>query len=239
MYKRGIATFGESQSLAARPITYIRTTTDPPSLDKDIARAQEALAESVAAVAAQNLSPDEVLRMTQQPEILRQTRDDLERKKDDEQKRVYNQEMDIEAALYRVEMLLADYTSLARQIGVIDATIEELRSRGLDPSITYSIDPAILNANVPDLTSFATRLRSELWPAFQAFKERFRRELEEVQKHNIDKEGEHERLCQDTDRVAEQVETLQMRLQVTQDSAEDAKAVSLGEPTDVTDTSAD
>lgn len=194
--------------------------------DEEISKARAALAEVESAVAAQNLTPDEVLRMTQQPEMLRQARDDLERKKDEEQKRVYNQELDLEAALDQVEMMLSNYTTLARQIGLLDVTAEELRQRGIDPSVSFAIDPAILNANVAELTSAAKRLRAQLWPAFQAYKERFRRELDQVQKVNIEREGEHDKLCQETDVVVEAVETMQMKLNITLDNAEQDKAVS-------------
>lgn len=188
--------------------------------------AREELKRIEASVAAQNLSQEEVMRMTQQPELLKNTRADLQRQKEEAQKHMFDLEFDNETLNFKIEENIAKYMSLARQIGAVEATHEELRRRGLDPSVEYELDQAILANGVDQLKASAKRLRSEIWPAFQNCKERYRRELDEVEKANIGMEGEHDELCQARDSVAETVKTAEMQLEVTNSQVEADKQVS-------------
>ncbi|ORY22449.1 HEC/Ndc80p family-domain-containing protein [Naematelia encephala] len=180
------------------------------------------LANTEAAVAAQNLSPDEVQRMNNDRETLSRHLDELRGKIAEASQFAYDQEMQVTKSMDRFDQLLQDYTALGHQIGVI-APLSDAPSLG-PGGVDYSID---LDLGVEDLNEVQVsgrRMRSTLWPALQVYGEGFRKQALEMDNASIALDDQLDRLAQAVERQKEEVANREMKLKVSHEQAEEARA---------------
>lgn len=176
------------------------------------------------AVAAQNLSPDEVQRMNHERETLSRSLDDLRGKIAEARQFAYDQEMLVTKSMDRFEQLLADYTALGHQIGVIRPLSE---GPTLGPGdVDYSVDVDLGLEDLHEVQGQGKNMRQVIWPALQAYGETFRKQMVEMENGNIALDDENDRLGQKVERQKEEAANLEMRLRVVREQAEEAKHVS-------------
>ncbi|WWD22032.1 hypothetical protein CI109_106520 [Kwoniella shandongensis] len=174
------------------------------------------------AVAVQNLSPDEVNRMTHERESLTRNLEDLRNKIVDASQFAYDQEMMVTKSMDRFETLLADYTALAHQIGVIHPTPEESSSSSVN--VDYAIDLDLGAEDLEEVRAAGTKLRSSIWHGLQAYRETFRQQALDLSNVAIVLDDQFDRLGQKVERQKEEVGNLEVRLKVVHEQAEDAQS---------------
>lgn len=91
----------------------------------------------------------------------------------------------------------------------------------------YTIDLDLGADDANELASGGKIMRATIWPALQAYGEGFRRQMVEIENGNIALDDENDRLGQKVERQKEEAANLEMRLQVVNNQAEHAKAVSM------------
>ena len=189
------------------------------SLRVDLARTEEA-------VAAQNLSPDEVNRMNHERETLSRNLEDLRLRIAEASQFAYDQEMQVTKSMDRFEQLLADYTALGHQIGTIpplhDGSGPSVGPNGVD----YSVEMDLGLEDLSEVQSAGRRMRSVIWLALQSYGEGFRREALELANQNIALDDEYDRRGQVVQAQKEEVGNSEMKLRNMHDQAEEAKSVS-------------
>ncbi|RSH90239.1 kinetochore-associated Ndc80 complex subunit ndc80 [Saitozyma podzolica] len=189
--------------------------------ENQIAAARAELVEIETAVAAQNLSPDEVQRMNHERETLSRNLDDLRGKIAEARQFAYDQEMLVTKSMDRFEQLLADYTALGHQIGVIRPLSE---GPTLGPGdVDYSVDVDLGLEDLHEVQGQGKNMRQVIWPALQAYGETFRKQMVEMENGNIALDDENDRLGQKVERQKEEAANLEMRLRVVREQAEEAK----------------
>jgi len=189
-------------------------------LRSDLIRTEEA-------VAAQNLSPDEVQRMNHERETLSRNLDDLRGKIIEASQQAYDQEMQVTKSMDRFEALLSDYTTLAHQIGTITAKSD---GTGFGPGpdgVDYVIDVDLGVEDVNEIVAGSKKLRATIWPALQAYSERFRAEGMELDNQKIALEDDLDKRSQAVEGMRDEAEVRQTRLTSLQDQAEGVRVVSL------------
>lgn len=190
---------------------------------QSIAAARAELAEAEAAVAAQNLSPDEVNRMNLEKETLLRHLEELRSKIAEANQSGYDQEMLVTKAMDRLDQLLQDYATLAYQIGIMSSSFDAgFLER---PDVDFSID---LDLGAESLSGIRDRGRSKMHivrPALQNYCEQFRRQARQLQDDVIALEDERDRLCQDVESQRELVLRRELAFKVATEQAEEAKSV--------------
>ncbi|ORX34350.1 HEC/Ndc80p family-domain-containing protein [Kockovaella imperatae] len=194
--------------------------------DQELEAARAELARIEAAVAAQNLSPDEVQRMNYERETLTRTLDEMRIKTMEASQFSYDQELQVTKSMDRFEQLYADYTSLAHQIGLVKPGSRQSLLAG---KVDFTIDVELQAEDMADVQKEAKRLREQLRPELSAFGEKFRKEELELGNQVIELEDQHDRLTQEVEKHKQQVEMSEMRVKAQNDSAEDAKNTLLSE----------
>lgn len=184
------------------------------------------LANIEAAVAAQNLSPDEVQRMNADRDNLQRQIEDLRVKIGEASQHSYDQEMAVTKLMDRFDSYVSDYTQLAHSIGTIQPLADVPGALG-PGDVDYSIDIETTMEDIAAVQAQGRRLRHEIWPALQAYSEGFRREMAEVENQHIQVDDEHDRLAQRVERQKEEAANLEMKLGVVHEQAEEARSVRL------------
>jgi len=182
------------------------------------------LAQTEAAVAAQNLSPDEVQRMNHERETLTRNLEELRTKTAETSQMAYDNEMQVTKSMDRFEQFLSDYTALGQQIGVIQPLSEGMILGPGDVDYNVELDLGVEDLNEVQIAG--RRMRSVIWPALHAYAEGFRKQSLELGNSTIALDDEYDRLGQTVERQKEEVGNLEVRLKVVHEQAEDAKNVS-------------
>ncbi len=182
------------------------------------------MAQTEEAVAAQNLSPDEVQRMNHERETLTRNLDELRTKTAEASQMAYDNEMQVTKSMDRFEQYLQDYTALGHQIGVIQPLSEGLI---LGPgNVDYTIELDLGLEDLNEVQAAGRKMRSVIWPALQAYGEGFRKQQLELANSTIALDDKYDRLGQKVERQKDEVGNLEMRLKFVHEQAEDAKNVS-------------
>ncbi|WVO16742.1 hypothetical protein L204_104426 [Cryptococcus depauperatus] len=180
-------------------------------------------------VAEQNLSPDEVTRMTHEKDNLTRSLDDLRGKIAEASQFAYDQEMMVTKSMDRLETFLADYNALAHQIGLVDS------STGVPLSfndINYIIDVDLGAEDVDRVKAIGTEMRSTLWQALQTCRETFRQEALGFSNSLITLDDEFDKLSQTVERQKEEAGSVEARIKNVNQQAEDTHKQSTAEGTD-------
>ena len=184
------------------------------------------LARTEEAVAAQNLSPDEVVRMNHERETLTRQLEELRVKIAEASQMAYDQELQVTKSMDRFESLHSDYVALAHQIGTIPPLVDGPAPALGPDGINYTIDVDLGIEDINEVIATGKTLRSVIWPALQALSERFRVQLMEEDNLKISLEDELDKKVQEVDGMKDEAANRQARLTVMLDKAEDAKNVS-------------
>jgi kinetochore protein NDC80 len=178
------------------------------------------------AVAAQNMSPDEVQRMNHERETLTRNLDDLRVKISEASSQAYDAEMQLTKSMDRFDVLVSDYTNIAHQIGTIPL-LADGPGFALGPDgVDYNVDIDLGVEDVNELISEGKKLRSVIWPGLQAFGEKFRAETMELDNQKIVLEDELDRKMHEVEAMRDEAETRHAKYTMLNDKAEDAKQVS-------------
>ena len=179
------------------------------------------LANLESAVAAQNLSPEEVMRMTNERESLQRQLDEVRIKVAESKQQSYDHEMLVTKAMDRFEQLLQDYTVLGDQISILDSSNPgQLGPNGID----YSLDLDITAQDPHEVQRAGKRMREVIWPALQTYSEGFRKQALELGNGAIALEDELDQLTQKSERQKEEISNLDAKLKIETAKADDAKA---------------
>ncbi|WVW78773.1 hypothetical protein I302_100735 [Kwoniella bestiolae CBS 10118] len=189
--------------------------------DQDLTNQRSELAHIESAVAAQNLTPDEVTRMNHERESLNRGLDDLRTKIAEASQMSYDQEMMVTKSMDRFETLLADYTALCHQIGLLSRSSDFASADNLDPDYKIEIDLGI--EDLDELRTFGSRMRITIWQGLQNLRERYRQELLDLSNIKISLEDHCDRLGQQVESQLEEVGTLEVKLKMVHEQAEAAQ----------------
>lgn len=214
--RAAISDHGEATAQQSRKPLTMRTESQLESIHRELAQTE-------AAVAAQNLSPDEVQRMNHERETLTRNLDELRTKTAEASQMAYDNEMQVTKSMDRFEQQLQDYTALGHQIEVIQPLSEGIT---MGPGgVDYNID---LDLGLEDLNEVQTsgrRMRSVIWPALHAYGEGFRKQSLELGNQTIGLDDDYDRLGQTVERQKDEVGTLEVKLKFVHEQAEEAKNV--------------
>ncbi|WVQ85202.1 hypothetical protein IAT38_007367 [Cryptococcus sp. DSM 104549] len=171
------------------------------------------------AVSAQNLSPDEVNRMTHERETLTRNLDELRVKIGEASQLAYDQEMMVTKSMDRFEALLVDYNSLAHQLGLMTSP----------EAATFVIDLDLGSEDLEEIKDVGAKMRSVIWQALQTHRETFRREALELGNRTIALENDFDKLGQKVEGQKGEAGNLEVRLKVANQQADDAQSQLLAE----------
>jgi kinetochore protein NDC80 len=194
-------------------------------LEMQLEAGRAELATIEAAVAAQNLSADEVQRMNTERETLARHLEDYRQKIAEASQHSYDQEMAVTKLMDRFDMHLSEYTALAHSIGTILPISDAPGALG-PGGVDYAVDVELGVEDVASVQAHSRRLRQEIWPALQAYGEGSRREMVDIQNQHIQLDDEHDRLAQRVERQKDEAANLEAKLSVANGQAEDSRAVS-------------
>lgn len=193
------------------------------SVEAELEARQSELARIEQAVAAQNLTPDEVQRMNHERDSLTRSLEDLRNKISEASQFAYDQEMVVTKSMDRFEGLLTDYNSLAHQIGLLDSSLD---APSLAADVNYNLDVDLGAEELEEVKAVGVRMRSIIWQALQTCRETFRQEALGLGNGTIALEDEFDKLGQSVERQKEEVGNLEVRLKIVHNQAEDAQSVS-------------
>lgn len=193
------------------------------SVEAELEARQSELARIEQAVAAQNLTPDEVQRMNHERDSLSRSLEDLRNKISEASQFAYDQEMVVTKSMDRFEGLLTDYNSLAHQIGLLDSSLD---APSLAADVNYNLDVDLGAEELEEVKAVGVRMRSIIWQALQTCRETFRQETLGLGNGTIALEDEFDKLGQSVERQKEEVGNLEVRLKIVHNQAEDAQSVS-------------
>ena len=157
--------------------------------------------------------------MNHERETLTRNLEDLRAKIAEASQASYDQEMQVTRSMDRFEQLLADYTSLAHQIG----TIVPLPEAG---AVDYVIDLELGVEDVSEVQAAGRKMKDVIRPALQTLADRYRKELQGHANDLIQLEDKFDRLGQDVTKQRDEAANLEMRLKVVHEQAEEMKNVS-------------
>nr|XP_019008791.1 uncharacterized protein I206_06475 [Kwoniella pini CBS 10737]OCF47572.1 hypothetical protein I206_06475 [Kwoniella pini CBS 10737] len=173
------------------------------------------------AIAAQNLSPDEVNRMNHERDSLHRALDDLRGKIAEASQASYDNEMLVTRGMDRFETLHAEYAALTHNIGKRSLQSED-DSENV-PMFDADIDVDLGVADLDALKSIGTFMRSSIWQGLQSRRERYRQEKLTLDNHAIVQEDLYDRSRQEVERQMEEVSTLEVKLKMIHDQADAAQ----------------
>ncbi|KGB77905.1 kinetochore protein NDC80 [Cryptococcus deuterogattii 99/473] len=199
------------------------------SQEAELEARQSELARIEQAVAAQNLTPDEVQRMNHERDSLTRSLEDLRNKISEASQFAYDQEMVVTKSMDRFEGLLTDYNSLAHQIGLLDSSLD---MPSLAADVNYNLDVDLGAEELEEVKAVGVRMRSIIWQALQTCRETFRQEALGLGNGTIALEDEFDKLGQSVERQKEEVGNLEVRLKIVHNQAEDAQSQIASENSD-------
>lgn len=220
-----IAFLGQYQQKAEKlRVAIDRFRTKTADFDAQIQAARAELARTEEAVAAQNLSPDEVQRMNHERESLTRNLDELRVKIAEANQMAYDQELQVTKSMDRFESLVTEYNALAQQIGTMPA--DGTSAVGPD-GVDYNVDLDLGVEDLSILTNDGKRLQEKIKPALQAFGEKFLSEATELGVQKIAMDNELDKKIQEVEGMKDEAAVRQAKLSVLSEKAEEARLVSL------------
>lgn len=192
------------------------------SPEKQLEATRVELAQIEAAVAAQNLSPDEVQRMNHERESLQRNLDDIRHKCAEANQFAYDQEVAVTRAMDKFDGLVAEYTSLGHSIGVIKPMPENpIGPDGID----YTVDIELGIEDINEVQSSGSRLRSVIQPGLQKVAQEVRHQVKDTSDEIIELERANDQMAQRLEIQKAEIKTQETRLQSASEVAEDNKRV--------------
>lgn len=167
------------------------------------------------AVAAQNLSPEEVKRMNVETSTLKESIRDLQTKLADGHRQQGEQEIAVTRRMDDIETLSQEYNGLVNKLG--------LASGSRDFSI-------VVEMNQGDMTGVgvvSARMKEQIRPALQAFGDQVRGEYQQRANQKIELDDELDRMSSQRQAKEEEQKTLEVKLKIADDQADTFKMVSL------------
>ncbi|WWC87195.1 uncharacterized protein L201_002081 [Kwoniella dendrophila CBS 6074] len=192
--------------------------------EHDLEYQRAELARIEAAVSAQNLTPDEVNRMNHERESLNRSLDDLRTKIAEASQSSYDQEMLVTRSMDRFENLLADYTALCHQNGLLqtlpDSMSSSVSSTSTSPDINYQLEIDLGIEELSELKVFNHQMRVTIWQGLQALREKYRQEDLSLDHDKIALDDNLDRLNQQVERQKMEVGTLEVKLKSLHEQAQ-------------------
>ncbi|WVQ68950.1 uncharacterized protein L199_007159 [Kwoniella botswanensis] len=186
--------------------------------NQDLAGLRSELSSIETAVAAQNLSPDEVNRMNHERESLSRGLDDLRAKIVEASQMAYDQEMMVTKSMDRFETLLADYTAFCHQLGLLTRSADIIFRDNAE--FDYKIEVDLGVEDLDDLRTSGYHMRTTILQGLQSLRERHRQELIDLSDNRIAMEDYCDRLGQQVAGQMEAARTLEVKLKMINDQAE-------------------
>jgi kinetochore protein NDC80 len=203
------------------PSTVVICARADPHAEEQIQAIRAELVRTEAAVAAQNLSPDEVNRMNHERETLTRNLDELRNKIAEASQSSYDQELQVTRSMDRFDQLLQDYNALGSQIGTIP--LDRTSGPG---GVEYVLELELGQEDLSELQAVGQRMKLEIRPGLHAFAEGFISQVRDLQDRIIAQDDELDRLGQKVERQKEEMGVQELRLKAVLQNAEEAKAVS-------------
>ncbi|OCF37610.1 hypothetical protein I316_00737 [Kwoniella heveanensis BCC8398] len=182
------------------------------------------------AVNAQNLSPDEINRMSNERDTLTRYLDELRAKIIEVSQTAYDQEMTVTKSMDRFETLQSEYLALGHQIGLPSARINA--PPGDADTVDYDLDLDLGVEDVGSLQMTGTRMRSSIWQGLQSQRELARQYVSALSNEIISLEDEYDRVEQQSERQREEVGNMEVKLRMAHDKADTAQSNLGAENTD-------
>jgi kinetochore protein NDC80 len=196
------------------------TTSDRPEQRLEVVQGE--LAEARAAVAAQNLSPEEATRMNTEQEHLKKTLEKFQISIKDVSDQVDNKEFELTRVMDKFADEIDKYNTLGSRIGTITNDYHSVDQ--LVANLRIALDLSTLGPN--EVRQEARRQMDAILPALQDLYKSVHRQAAERRSEAGALRDQHETLAQDIDPRREEVAGLEDRLARVQKQVEDAKAVS-------------
>nr|XP_018265782.1 STE/STE20/PAKA protein kinase [Kwoniella dejecticola CBS 10117]OBR87940.1 STE/STE20/PAKA protein kinase [Kwoniella dejecticola CBS 10117] len=190
--------------------------------DHDLNNQRTELAHVERAVAAQNLTPDEVNRMNHERDSLNRGLDELRSKIAEASQSSYDQEMMVTKSMDRFENLLAEYDSMCLQLGLLNTSTGSFPLR--DEQVDYKLELDLGIEELDGLKRSSHQMRVVIWQALQTLRESYRQELLNLSNDAIALEDHFDRMEQQVESQKETVGTLEVKLKMVHDQAEAAQA---------------
>jgi kinetochore protein NDC80 len=181
------------------------------------------LSNTEAAVAAQNLSPDEVQRMNHERETLTRNVEEIRLKLGEASRHAYDQEMHVTKAMDDLEQLVQDYTALGTQIGTIPPP-DAGRQYG-PGNVDYTIELDIGISDVGVIEAARSNMADVIRPALAAYGDGFRKQVSELSNSTIAIDNELDKLASLVESRKEEVINHEIKVRVLIEQAEDVKKV--------------
>ncbi|WVR04399.1 hypothetical protein IAU60_001401 [Kwoniella sp. DSM 27419] len=169
------------------------------------------------AVAAQNMSPDEVNRMNHERESLLRQLDEVRGKIAEASQSAYDQELSVTRSMDRFENLSTEYSSLRHQIGLMQAASDDWSENGIDSDYQLDLDLGV--EDVETLKLAGVRMRTSVWQKLQLRQETYRQQASTQNEESIMLEDKHDRLVQQVERQKEEVLNLEVKLRMVHEQA--------------------
>ncbi|WWD07983.1 hypothetical protein V865_006093 [Kwoniella europaea PYCC6329] len=189
---------------------------------QDLANNRKELQDVEAAVATQNLTPDEVIRMNNERETLNRGLDEIRARVAEASQSSYDHEMLVTRAMDRFENLHAEYTTLAHHLSVLPLQQDDPVRSGDWIDVDMSLDLGV--EDLDTLRSAGHTMRASLWQQLNLYREKCRQEGLGLEHHLIALEDQHDRLEQQVERQTEEVATLEVKLRMVHEQAEMAQS---------------
>lgn len=191
---------------------------------QSITIAESDLKDIEAAVAAQNLSADEVNRMNHERETLSRNLDELRGKLQLARKQCHHQEMEVTDTMDRLSDLQQSYASLGHQIGCLGPSCKSrfLPSEG---GIDCSLDVELGSGDLTKMSLVGQSWNQTIRPALQEYGADFHREARTLQDESIALEDMQDRIVQEVEQQRADAATREVRLKLIHDQTEEAKTV--------------
>lgn len=166
-------------------------------------------------VAAQNLTPEEVKRMTVEHSTLKESIPDLQNKLADGNKQQGEQEIAVTRRMDDIETLSQEYNGLINKLGL---------ASGQRTDFTIAVE-----MNQGDMTGVgvvSARMKEEIRPALQAFGDQVRSDYQKRANRKIELDDELDKVSSERQAKEEEQKTLEMKLRIADDQADKFRTVS-------------
>lgn len=191
---------------------------------QSVTNAENNLKEITAAVAAQNLSPDEVSRMNHERETLSRNLEELRGKLQQARKNCHHQEMEVTGTMDRLIELQQTYVSLGHEIGCLGPSCKPcfLPAQG---GIDCSLDVELGSGDLAKMSLVGQSWNRVIHPALQSYRDDIRKEERALRDEKIALEDKQDRYAQEVEQRRAEAAGHEYRLKVTNDQAEAEKNV--------------
>lgn len=192
---------------------------------QSIAIAENDLREIESAVAAQNISADEVSRMNHERESLSRNLEELRGKLQQARKHCHHQEMEVTDTMDRLSDLQQNYASIGHQIGCLGPSCKArfLPSEG---GVDCSLEVELGSGDLTEMSLVGRTWNQVIRPALQEYGDDFHKEARTLQDDSIALEDLQDRLAQEVEQQRADAATREVRLKLIHDQTEEAKHVS-------------